>query len=98
VTSIADRRVRELDEDTDRIWSERERIVADARDLARQLTELADLAAQRFPSDPEEEIEVVDGETEAASAEPDAEEVTDDPALGFAREQASGFDELSAGA
>ncbi|MDE3129693.1 MAG: DivIVA domain-containing protein [Acidobacteriota bacterium] len=51
VTSLAEQRVHELDLDTDRIWGERERIVADARDLARQLTQLADLAAERFPSD-----------------------------------------------
>ncbi len=51
VTAVAEQRVHELDLDTDRIWGERERIVADARDLARQLTELADRAAERFPSD-----------------------------------------------
>ena len=51
VTSLAEQRVHELDLDTDRIWGERERIVADARDLARQLNQLADLAAERFPSD-----------------------------------------------
>ncbi len=53
VTAVAEQRVHELDLDTDRIWGERERIVADARDLARQLTQLADLAAARFPSDGE---------------------------------------------
>lgn len=51
VTAAAEQRVYELDLDTDRIWGERERIVADARDLARQLIELADRAAERFPSD-----------------------------------------------
>ncbi|HEX3803286.1 MAG TPA: DivIVA domain-containing protein [Solirubrobacteraceae bacterium] len=51
VTAVAEQRVHELDLDTDRIWGERERIVADARDLARQLTQLADLAAERFPQD-----------------------------------------------
>jgi DivIVA domain-containing protein len=51
VTAVAEQRVHELDLDTDRIWGERERIVADARDLARQLTQLADMAAERFPSD-----------------------------------------------
>ncbi|MDQ6606883.1 MAG: hypothetical protein M3Z06_10110 [Actinomycetota bacterium] len=45
----AERRVRELDLDTDRIWAERDRIVADTRELARQLIELADVAAARFP-------------------------------------------------
>jgi DivIVA domain-containing protein len=51
VTAVAEQRVHELDLDTDRIWTERERIVADARDLARQLLAVADLAAERFPKD-----------------------------------------------
>jgi DivIVA domain-containing protein len=51
VTAVAEQRVHELDVDTDRIWGERERMVADARDLARQLNQLADLAAERFPQD-----------------------------------------------
>jgi DivIVA domain-containing protein len=51
VTAVAEQRLHELDLDTDRIWGERERIVADARDLARQLNQLADLAAERFPPD-----------------------------------------------
>lgn len=61
ITAEAHARLRELDMDTDRIWAERDRIVADARELARQLTELADAAAERFP--PEEPDEVVDAET-----------------------------------
>jgi DivIVA domain-containing protein len=51
VTAAAEQRVHELDLDTDRIWSERERIMADARDLSRQLQAVADLAAERFPED-----------------------------------------------
>jgi cell division septum initiation protein DivIVA len=51
VTAIAERRVHALDVDTDRIWAERERIVADARDLASRLQAVADLATERFPSD-----------------------------------------------
>ena len=53
LVSSAERRVRELDVDTDRIWAERERIVADTRDLARQLQGVAEIAAERFPSDGE---------------------------------------------
>jgi hypothetical protein len=45
----AEQRVRSLDLDTDRIWGERERILADARELAAQLTVLADAADARFP-------------------------------------------------
>jgi DivIVA domain-containing protein len=60
LTADAEARVRELDLDTDRIWAERDRIVTDVRELARQLIELADAAAERFP--PEELDEVVDAE------------------------------------
>jgi cell division septum initiation protein DivIVA len=45
--------VQELDAETDRVWAERQRIVEDARDLARQLLGLADSAAERFPADEE---------------------------------------------
>jgi cell division septum initiation protein DivIVA len=50
ITAAAERRVKELDGDTDRIWAERHRIVDDARDLARQLLALAESAAERFPA------------------------------------------------
>jgi DivIVA domain-containing protein len=64
LTAGAEARVRELDLDTDRIWAERDRIVADMRDLARQLTELADAAAERFPPEDvtDDVMEVLDGE------------------------------------
>jgi cell division septum initiation protein DivIVA len=55
IAAEAERRVKELDVDTDRIWAERDRIVADTRELARQLVELAEVAAARFP--PAEESE-----------------------------------------
>ncbi len=42
-------RVKDLDTDTDRIWAERLRIIEDARELAAQLSALADEAAERFP-------------------------------------------------
>src|ERR1700749_5041903 len=51
VAGAAEQRVRDLDADTDRIWMERERIVADAEDLAAQLLALAKTAAERFPAD-----------------------------------------------
>lgn len=53
VAGAAEQRVRDLDADTDRIWLERERIVADAEDLAAQLQALAKTAAERFPADAE---------------------------------------------
>ena len=37
IISRAEERVRELDAETDRIWAERQRIVEDTRDLAREL-------------------------------------------------------------
>lgn len=53
IADVAEQRVRDLDVDTDRIWLERQRIVADAEDLAAQLLALAKTAAERFPADAE---------------------------------------------
>jgi hypothetical protein len=49
ITAEARARVNDLDVETDRIWAERQRIVEDARELARQLMTLADAALERFP-------------------------------------------------
>jgi cell division septum initiation protein DivIVA len=51
ITAAAEVRVKELDTETDRIWSERHRIVEDTRELARQLVALAESAAARFPAE-----------------------------------------------
>jgi cell division septum initiation protein DivIVA len=51
IVAAARTEVQELDAETDRVWAERQRIVEDARDLARQLLGLADSAAERFPAD-----------------------------------------------
>ena len=51
IAGAAEQRVRDLDADTDRIWLERQRIVADAEDLAAQLLTVARTAAERFPVD-----------------------------------------------
>jgi hypothetical protein len=69
IAQAAERRVRDLDVDTDRIWMERQRIVADAQDLAAQLLALTKTAAERFPAD--EEI------GEVAEAEPSLDQTTD---------------------
>jgi ElaB/YqjD/DUF883 family membrane-anchored ribosome-binding protein len=53
IGDAAEQRVKDLDADTDRIWMERQRIVADAEDLAGQLLALAKVAADRFPTDDE---------------------------------------------
>lgn len=66
ILTDAQERVKELDTDTDRIWAERDRIVADARELARQLLELADAAAARFPAaEPEPAPAVGPGDDDA---------------------------------
>ena len=72
IADAAERRVRDLDADTDRIWLERERIVADAEDLAGQLVTLAKTAAERFSPDAEEPTAgtvAIDPEAEAEGDE-----------------------------
>ena len=44
--------VRRLDEDTDRIWEERQRLIDDSRKLADLMLRVADDAEERFPSEP----------------------------------------------
>jgi DivIVA domain-containing protein len=51
ILDAAQRRVRDLDADCDRIWAERQRIVADAEDLSGQLLAVARDAAERFPAE-----------------------------------------------
>jgi ElaB/YqjD/DUF883 family membrane-anchored ribosome-binding protein len=50
ITASAEERLKDLDAETDRIWAERQQIVEDTRELARQLTGLTDSAADRFPA------------------------------------------------
>jgi DivIVA domain-containing protein len=80
IVRSAEDRVRELDADTDRIWAERQRIVEDTRDLARELLTMTDSAAERFPADSGEEAglpglealppaEIEAGETETPGIE-----------------------------
>ena len=59
ITADAERQLHDLDAETDRIWAERQRIVEDAQELARQLLALAHAAAARFPAadDPETTVE-----------------------------------------
>jgi DivIVA domain-containing protein len=65
IIDAAEQRVRELDADADRIWAERQRIVADAEDLSGRLLAVARDAAERFPA---EETRAA-AETEAAETE-----------------------------
>ena len=53
ITSGARKRIKDLDSEADRIWAERQRIVEDTQDLARQLLSLTDAAAERFPAEEE---------------------------------------------
>lgn len=62
ITADARHRLKELDVETDRIWAERQRIVEDAQDLARQLLALAESAAERFPAAEELDGEELDAE------------------------------------
>jgi len=54
LVDAAERRVRDLDGDTDRIWLDRQRIMADVEDLSNQLLGLAKQAGERFPDDDDE--------------------------------------------
>jgi hypothetical protein len=71
ITAEAEQRVKDLDVDTDRIWAERHRIVEDTRGLARQLREVAESAAERFP--PAEEAMAANAPVEEAPAPFDVE-------------------------
>lgn len=51
VERAARQRVRELDAEADRIWAERDRIVADIRKLAEELGALSAAASSRFPAE-----------------------------------------------
>jgi DivIVA domain-containing protein len=80
ITAGAERRLGELDAETDRIWAERHRIVEDAQELARQLLVLAQSASERFPAAEEpaaESAEEVGPGLEAADVEAAEEEKTE---------------------
>jgi len=70
ITAAAEQRLKDIDADTDRIWSERMRIVEDARQLARELLALADSAAEQFPAGQDGGTDEVDRVPEPPSAIP----------------------------
>jgi DivIVA domain-containing protein len=91
----AEQHVRQLDADTEAIWSERHRLIEDVRQVAEQLAAMADEALVRFPAAPEQthalpagdtveadvvEMEPVD-ETEALEPEDETLHVEDEPTL-----------------
>jgi hypothetical protein len=51
ITDAAERKVRALEAETDAVRRRRERLIADARNVAASLVSLADEADQRFPAD-----------------------------------------------
>ena len=51
ITAEAQRRLRELDEETEAVWRERERLLEDVRVVSATLSRLVDEAAARFPAD-----------------------------------------------
>lgn len=53
ITEEANRRLRELDSETDSVWQERARLVEDVRTVATALFSLAEDAAERYPGEPE---------------------------------------------
>jgi cell division septum initiation protein DivIVA len=50
ITSQAKERLAELDSETDSVWRERERLLADVREVSTQLVTLAEEASARFPA------------------------------------------------
>ncbi|MGH2856150.1 MAG: DivIVA domain-containing protein, partial [Solirubrobacteraceae bacterium] len=88
ITREAHLRVQDLDADTDRIWAERERIIADAEELAGQLLALARTAATRFPADSHDQAEQAEQAERAEDEEPDDDEAVRaedelDPTIAF---------------
>jgi glyoxylase-like metal-dependent hydrolase (beta-lactamase superfamily II) len=71
-------RVQELDADVERIWAERDRIVADVRKLSEDLELLAGAAATRFPAAATEEADSI-ANTFNAAPEPVAAAVVSEP-------------------
>ncbi len=50
ITEEAQQRLRELDNETDSVWRERERLLEDVRAVSSALASLADQASERFPA------------------------------------------------
>lgn len=98
ITAGAERRLRELDVETDRIWAERHRIVEDARTLAEQLLVLAQSAVERFPADEEPAATEGGAAPELFDGEGDAEGPATEAAAAGPASEAAGADETEAAA
>ena len=88
VAEDAEERVKDLDADTDRIWLERQRIVADAEDLAGQLLALARTASDRFPADADADA-VAEGEAESTGDTVADDDSETEPYAAVARDEAA---------
>jgi cell division septum initiation protein DivIVA len=97
ITEDANRRLREIDGETENVWNERARLIEDARTVAGQLISLADSALERFREETSKttSIELPKPEVPAseAVAEPsvpplpepfDQEQPADEPPAGIA--------------
>ena len=51
ITAEAQERLRELDDETDSVWRERDRLLEDTRGVSQRLAALVDEAVSRFPAD-----------------------------------------------
>jgi DivIVA protein len=51
ITAEAKERLRELDDETDAVWRERDRLLEDTRSVSERLAALVDEAVSRFPAD-----------------------------------------------
>ena len=78
----AERRVRELDADADRVWAERSRIIADAEALSGQLLAVARDAAARFPDEETRPPAITDHQAEREAREDPEEPVSEAPDAG----------------
>lgn len=66
ITEQAKRRLEALDVETDVVWQERARLLADARAVAQELTALVERANERFPDEPRTADVEADVEAQAA--------------------------------
>ena len=82
--AAAEKHVRALDNDTDKIWQERQRLIDDTRKLADTLLAVADDAEERFPPEPAPQPAEPAGDeqlkrTVVAEIPPKSEEASDPP-------------------
>jgi hypothetical protein len=74
ITEDGQRRLGDLDGDTDAVWRERTRLIEDTRKLADRLLSVADNAADRFPPEAEEKPASI-----VAAADPTGSRLPGDP-------------------